>query len=251
MRSVAVLAVGLLALACAHARAAGADWATVVAAGDDRAAHSDRPTLAFDNARRDVAGALVAAGAAAPDLAQLSLRPAQSAGAAAGPTSVPLVLDRLSALAARHPAGCLLYVTSHGSPDGLIVGDRLVPPPILAALVTRACGERPTAVILSACFSGQFVPALAGPRRFVMTAARADRSSFGCGEGDRYPFFDGCVIAALPLSGGFADLAVRVRRCVSSREDALGLSPHSEPQVYQGAAFPDPQFLRVNAPRSP
>jgi hypothetical protein len=104
-------------------------------------------------------------------------------------------------------------------------------------MIKWACGRRPTAVIVSACFSGVFVPILAAPDRLVFTAARRDRSSFGCGESDRYPFFDGCVIEDLPRARDFIDLADRVRRCVAMREDAEGMRPRSEPQLFVGPAF--------------
>jgi len=119
----------------------------------------------------------------------------------------------------------------------VVLGEDLAPPRWLAAAIDGACGARPTAVILSACFSGVFVPALRGPNRFVFTAARRDRSSFGCGESDRYPFFDGCVIEDLPEAADFADLARRVRLCVAGREDAEGMRPRSEPQVFIGPRF--------------
>ena len=94
--------------------------------------------------------------------------------------------------------GCLIYFTSHGTPDGAVVGERLLTPVGAARMIGDACGERPTVVVMSACFSGVFVPALAGPNRMVLTAARPDRSSFGCGETDRYPYFDACLLESMP-----------------------------------------------------
>ena len=49
-------------------------------------------------------------------------------------------------------------------------------------IVNNACGSKPSVIVMSSCFSGQFVPALAGDNRMVITAARPDRTSFGCGE---------------------------------------------------------------------
>ncbi len=212
-------------------------WAGVVAAGDDRSAHADIPTQAFENARRDVTAAFLARGFSRANLAELSMHPERYPDDHAQKTSAETLWTALSAQAARAPAGCLVYVTSHGSPAGVVVADRLVPPAILAALVGRACGARPTAVILSACFSGVFLPALEAPNRLVFTAARRDRSSFGCGEKDRYPYFDGCVIEALPAARDFPDLADRVKRCVADREDTEGMRPRSQPQLFVGAAF--------------
>jgi hypothetical protein len=89
-------------------------------------------------------------------------------------------------------------------------------------------------VIVSACFSGTFVPALAGDNRMVMTAARADRSSFGCTQDARYPYFDSCVVQTLPAAHSFPALADKVKSCVARREQETGASPPSDPQVSIG-----------------
>jgi hypothetical protein len=240
MRPIALLA-AILAMAATTASAGApadpfADWAAIVVSGDDHAAHEDRPTAAFDNARRDVAAALEQKGFRADNLAQVSVRDA----ADGGPSELELVSRRLLAKARQAPGGCLVYITSHGSPDGVVMGDRIVSPATLRRVVAQACAGRPTAMIISACFSGVFVPTLSaalGPDGFVLTAARRDRSSFGCSESDRYPFFDGCVIQDLPQASGFVDLADRVRKCVRLREDQEGMRPRSRPQVYVGDGF--------------
>jgi len=216
-----------------------AGWAAVVVAGDDQGAHDGAPTRAFDNARRDVASALERRGFSVANVAQFSLHPELYPADHAARTDLRPVATRLRELALRAPDGCLVYFTSHGSPDGVIVDNRIVPPELMAAVIEGACGKRPTAVILSACFSGVFVPALAAPNRFVFTAARRDRSSFGCSENDRYPFFDGCIIEDLPQARDFIDLADQVKRCVAAREDSEGMRPRSQPQLFVGAAFRD------------
>ena len=209
------------------------DWAGVVVSGDDQAAHADIRTQAFDNARRDVTAEFERRGFLAAHLAQFSV----SGAANATPARIGPIFDRLGALTQTASGGCLVYLTSHGAPQGALVGDALLTPAAAARAIGRVCAERPTAIILSACFSGTFLPTLAGPDRFVFTAARRDRSSFGCGEGDRYPFFDGCVIEDLPAARDFVDLADRVRRCVSAREDREGMRPRSQPQLFVGKDF--------------
>jgi hypothetical protein len=231
----ALLAV--FAVSPAAATSPYADWAAVVVAGDDRSAHDDTPTEAFENARRDVSAAFLARGFSRSGLAALSMHPARYPADHAGLTSLDSLWSALRAGVTPERVGCLVYLTSHGSPEGVVVSDRLVPPPLLAAVIDHACGARPTAVILSACFSGVFIPALQAPNHLVFTAARRDRSSFGCGEKDRYPFFDGCVIESLPASADFLDLADRVKRCVARREDAEGMRPRSYPQLFVGPAF--------------
>jgi len=79
-----------------------------------------------------------------------------------------------------------------------------------------------------------FVPYLEGPQRMVLTAARPDRASFGCGEQDRYTFFDTCVLQELPKAHDFSALGRAVQRCVAERETELGAEPPSEPQLAIG-----------------
>jgi hypothetical protein len=109
------------------------------------------------------------------------------------------------------------------------------------------CGERPTVVIISACYSGVFVDPLEAPNRVILTAARPDRSSFGCSDKDRYPYFDNCILQNLPVAGDFLDLARRARLCVSKRETDEHLEPASEPQTWIGgqAKLWEP-FLRLS-----
>lgn len=246
MRRLALLT-AVVAVCAGQGRAADfRDWAAVVVAGDDRAAHVDKHTEAFDNARRDVVALLEQRGFQPDHIAQFSVQAAREHVTLSEPRAI---LGRLAALAKTAPAGCLLYVSSHGAPRDIVVGESDLTPGELARGLHAACGDRPTAVVLSACFSGSFVPALEGANRFVLTAARRDRSSFGCGESNRYPYFDGCVIEAMPTTADLIALAGRARACVNRREDEENLRPRSEPQLFVGSAFAreNPAF---NPPRT-
>jgi hypothetical protein len=101
-------------------------------------------------------------------------------------------------------------------------------------MVTEVCGKRPTVVIISACFSGVFVPAMADNNREILTAARPDRSSFGCSESDKYPYFDACMLQVLPTVHDFIALGPAVQDCVAQREVETGMRPPSEPQFFVG-----------------
>ncbi|NEX92860.1 C13 family peptidase [Caulobacter sp. 17J65-9] len=205
------------------------DWAAVVIAGDWRA-HEGQSTEAFENVRRDVGAALLKAGFSAENLREYSLRPSNS------PVTTPdQVAAGFAETARKATGGCLFYISSHGSPAGAVYGPNdTLTPKTLNRMLTEACGSRPTVAIISACFSGVFVPPLSGPNRMVLTAARADRSSFGCGEKDRYPFFDACVLESLPKSADFMILAQAVKACVVQREDEQDMAPPSEPQTFVG-----------------
>jgi hypothetical protein len=209
------------------------DWAAVVVAGDFHA-HSGQPSEVFDNARRDVGAALVTAGFQPRNLREFSVRPARYRPRP-GRTDINAIYEGLSATAAQAHGGCLVYFSSHGGPDGMVVADELLVPSVLALMLDQACGGRPTIVVISACFSGVFVPEIAAPNRMVLTAARADRSSFGCGQADRYPYFDDCFLQSFPTAHDFRALATAVQACVARREAETGMSPPSEPQLSIGA----------------
>jgi hypothetical protein len=106
-------------------------------------------------------------------------------------------------------------------------------------MVTFGCDGRPTVVVVSACFSGIFVPALTAKNRLVLTAARWDRSSFGCGQTSNYPYFDECVLSVWPHVNGFVALGRAARTCVAAREKKEHVGPPSEPQMRIGAAIAD------------
>ena len=232
LRRLAMLAVLVLApLDVASAQNRFDGWTAAIIAGDWRG--QGDPIQAFDNARRDLVAGFLNAGFARADMVDYSLRPDVP-----DPTSARTALEGVTALAQRATKGCLLYFTSHGSPAGIVFGPSATLAPVdMARLVRGWCGDRPTVVILSACFSGVFMEALAGPNRIVMTAARRDRASFGCSADATYPYFDGCVIESLPTAADFIALAAMTRSCVSRRETEENLTPASEPQVLIGATM--------------
>jgi hypothetical protein len=223
-----------VALFCTQAHAASfSTWAAIVVAGDHED-HDGNDSEAFDNARHDIAASLERLGFAPANIAQFSTQPSEY-------LSHPLHSDMhaiaaaFDALGKRATGGCFVYITSHGAPEGVWMDDEIVQPKRVAWMLEEACGNRPTVAIVSSCFSGAFVPDLAGPNRFVFTAARRDRTSFGCGQGDHYTFFDQCFLQSLPDSHDFPGLAQRVKACVSARETEERMSPPSEPQLSIGA----------------
>jgi hypothetical protein len=237
MRVLACLAAAVLLLSATAAEAAGgfANWAAIVVAGDFHA-HSGAPSEVFDNARHDVAGALVGIGFSPQNVLQFSVRPERYPGDAPHASTPKEIADGLWDLSNRADGGCLAYFTSHGSPDGIVLGDQLLSPRQMAGIIDNACGGRPSVVIVSACFSGVFVPALQAPERIVLTAAAHDRTSFGCGEADRYNFFDTCALQWLLPAGNFPDFAKDVIACIRTREKKERMKPPSRPQLAVGAA---------------
>jgi hypothetical protein len=88
----------------------------------------------------------------------------------------------------------LVYLTMHGTPEHELavvfppfVEDLLVPEDLVALL--DESGIRHRVVVVSACYSGGFIPRLRDADTLVMTASRADRPSFGCGNASNVTFF--------------------------------------------------------------
>jgi hypothetical protein len=210
------------------------DWAAIVVAGDWHA-DSGAPSAVFDNARRDISGELVAIGFSRANIMQFSVRPDRYPAAAPRTATVRHISGGLWDLSNHASGGCLAYFTSHGSSDGIVLGDAELSPNQLARIVGNSCGTRPTVVIVSACYSGVFVPALKAPNRIVLTAAAANRSSFGCGEADKYTFFDTCTMYWLKRAGDFPHFGKDMLACVKAREKKEKIGPPSSPQLFVGA----------------
>lgn len=233
-RLLSLLAALWLAAAAGGAQASPfSDWSAVVVAGDWHASDGG-PTEAFDNARRDVTLALGRLGFQPQNIRQFSVRPERYRDTQPAKAELRGIYRALSDLSQRAGGGCMFYLTSHGLPQGAQVDAKILRPGVLADMLDRTCGKRPTVVVISACFSGVFVPTLARPNRMVLTAARPDRTSFGCGADNKYPFFDDCFLSSISSARDFGSLGGAVRECVRAREVAEKMSPPSEPQVWVG-----------------
>jgi len=88
----------------------------------------------------------------------------------------------------------LLYMASHGSEDyQFVLTDRhgldasIRPTELRQALDEAGIGHR--ILIISACFSGGFIPTLRAPNTLLLTAADHDRTSFGCGASSTFTWF--------------------------------------------------------------
>ena len=213
------------------------NWAVAIVAGDDHAHDGDHSEV-FDNARKKLVGAFAKIGFSPANMIQFSVDP----DAASQKSSITGFSGGLWDLSERAPGGCLIYFTSHGTPGGIVVDQSILSPDQMGAIVNNSCGSKPSVIVMSACFSGQFVPALKGDNRVVITAAAPDRTSFGCGALNTYTYFDDCFLRALPMADGFARLGDLVKECVAFREQQTGATPPSNPQVNVGPGAADLTF---------
>jgi len=132
-----------------------------------------------------------------------------------------------------------VFLTSHGSQQGVSIkaGRRegVLAPSALAALL-RETGARNKVLIISACYSGIFIP-LADPGTLVITAADATHPSFGCEETATWTYFGRAFfLQAMPKADNLRDAFVIARSAVLARERKQGYQP-SNPQMAGGQGF--------------
>lgn len=132
----------------------------------------------------------------------------------------------------------VLYTTGHGAPYGMTYRDGdegfgVLTPARLAGLLDEL-GIRNRLLILSACYSGAFVPALYGETTALFTAASAGRTSFGCAADNDWTFFgDAMVNRALRKPQPLAAASAEALKLVGEWEAGKGYGP-SYPQVSIG-----------------
>jgi hypothetical protein len=131
-----------------------------------------------------------------------------------------------------------LFLTSHGE-EGLFIVDMPrfglthLRPDELKGMLQRS-GIKNSVIVLSACHSGSFLPALADPTTLVMAAARADRSSFGCDDRRQWTYFGEAYFhRALRAEPSFVRAFERARDLIATWEAQAKLAP-SLPQIGGG-----------------
>lgn len=129
----------------------------------------------------------------------------------------------------------VLFVSSHGSEDASIavefegLGMADIYAADIRAMLDNA-GVKWRVVIVSACYSGTFIPPLQSPTTLVMTAAAADKSSFGCSSENAWTYFGRAYFAeALARTG---DL-IHAFRLAETRIAAREATEHKEPSQPQ------------------
>ncbi|WP_347928112.1 C13 family peptidase [Pseudomonas helvetica] len=130
-----------------------------------------------------------------------------------------------------------IYLTSHGTHEHELVLDQ--PRMELAdlpadelATVLAPLKNRDKIIVISACYSGGFIPALKDERTLIMTASRADRVSFGCSEEADFTYFgDALFVQALNQTDDLEQAFKLAKATVAERELADSFEA-SEPQIW-------------------
>jgi hypothetical protein len=217
----------LIAAAPANGAVPAGRWRAVLIAGDNN-------SPAFDNGVESLRGKLTAHGVR--DIAVYS----SEAGTA--PAQLASAANVAAAVRAGGGDACFVFITSHGEERGFFLRTdrRLFDPGSLDRVLSVGCGSVPTVVVVSACHSGTFLtPAMRRPNRVILTAAATDRTSFGCGAGDQYTYYDQCLLQQFDGAATWRDLAVATRSCVENLERRMGVRQNSLPQMFVGAQVED------------
>ena len=152
----------------------------------------------------------------------------------ASKTSMELALRRIGQQMNHESDVLFLYMTSHGLPNQFEMENEPIDlddidPKWLREILDKS-GIRWKVIVISACYSGSFIPALQSPDTLIITASAADRASFGCSNEADYTyfgraFFDQAMREKNTLHSAFNQAAETVAKWESNQ----GFEP-SEPQ---------------------
>jgi hypothetical protein len=134
-----------------------------------------------------------------------------------------------------------LYLTSHGSKHLFSVR---FPELDLADLrdtelrtILDQSGIKWRVIVVSACYSGSFIDALKNEHTLILTAAAANKTSFGCSNENDFTYFgDAYINTALRHTRSFIAAFDQARNIIAAREREEELVP-SQPQIYVGKAM--------------
>ncbi len=134
-----------------------------------------------------------------------------------------------------------LFLTSHGTEGLMSVAFSRFPlnditPAKLRASLDKS-GIKNRVLVISACHSGSFIPALANDDTLILTAARADRTSFGCSNENEWTYFgDAYFNHALRQETSFIEAFETAKTLIAGWEAREKITA-SEPQISIGSAI--------------
>jgi hypothetical protein len=146
-----------------------------------------------------------------------------------------------------------LAISSHGSKEPAIaVSNSQLPLQDLndedLADALRESGIKWRVIIISACYAGGFIDSLRDPQTVVITAAAADRTSFGCSnDRDMTYFGEAFYRDALPTARSLREAFDTAKKAIAARERREHVDA-SNPQAYFGKAMEE-KLASMNAPQ--
>jgi Peptidase C13 family len=147
----------------------------------------------------------------------------------------------------------VLFSTSHGSAEGGLAyrdqdfANGMIGPNRLKDLLDSSGIER-RMIIISACYSGIFVPALQTDSTVVITAASSRTTSFGCAADNDWTFFGDALLNNAMRTNDTLKIAARKAFGLISAWEKRERISASRPQLFIGketAAWLEPLELRT------
>jgi len=135
-----------------------------------------------------------------------------------------------------------LALSSHGSAEpALSVSNGSLPLRDLTgtdlAAALQESGIKWRVIVVSACHAGAFISALRNDNTLILTAAAADRTSFGCSDDRDLTYFGEAFYRdALPKSASLREAFGRATADIAAREQREGIKA-SNPQAFFGPAM--------------
>jgi hypothetical protein len=135
----------------------------------------------------------------------------------------------------------LLFLTSHGSPDGFalrlpgLISTGLTPADLASVLDREGIKNR--IVVVSACYAGVFIKPLANDDTIVLTAADEKSTSFGCSNEREWTYFgDAFFNRSLRPDASIEEAFLDARMLIGQWEARDGLHA-SNPQAHFGRSL--------------
>jgi hypothetical protein len=133
----------------------------------------------------------------------------------------------------------VLMLTSHGNDeDGIAITNGKMPEDALSPedlrMILNESHIRWRVIIVSACYSGIFIPVLKNDSTLIMTAADSRHSSFGCDDTRDLTYFGEALLHdALPHACSLNQAYTDTARIIRQREADEG-EIHSNPRLFVG-----------------
>jgi hypothetical protein len=155
-------------------------------------------------------------------------------------TSLTYALKELGEKMNRERDILFLALSSHGSAspllsvtNGLVSLEQLTGKELREAL--DKSGIKRKIIVISACHAGAFIPVLRDSNSIIITAAAAEKTSFGCSDDRDLTYFGEAFYRdALPIAGDLRSAFEDAKRAIGLREQHENQTA-SDPQAYFGS----------------
>ena len=161
----------------------------------------------------------------------------------ATPTAMQMALQSLDAQMNPQEDLLFIHLVSHGGRAGAVVMrqpgmDLPNLTPEAFAQMLAPLNARRRVLVVSACYSGNWISQFANTDTLILTSSRKDRTSFGCGDDSEMTWFTKALYQQGALSLSDPDgMFKQVNQLIRSWEKDIGMekSSWSHPQSYLGS----------------